>query len=121
MGSVIQFQEALGSLIDITPEPKKRNRINHDLKLSYDIHNSSVSSAWFDCSSLISKSFDFLVAKDSVSVNTETKDYLNPYEKYVDVKDLLSLKEISYLINEDDSLQLNLSLLKNLEFKKTQK
>jgi hypothetical protein len=54
-------------------------------------------------------------------VNTETKDYLNPYEKYVDVKDLLSLKEISYLINEDDSLQLNLSLLKNLEFKKTQK
>lgn len=114
MENIIQFQEALGSLIDISPEPKKVTKRVHEFKLSYDTNHSSVSSAWFDCSSLISKSFNFLVETESKNMTVDSiSDHLNLYENNVELNDILSLEEIHVLINDEDDL--HLSNLQGLE------
>lgn len=100
MDSLLQFQETLGSLIDIAPEPKKVKRKKHNIKLFYDIHNSDVSSAWAESACEISKSYDLLIKNEAD--DNKLKDYLKSYEKIIEIGKSISLKEISDLVNEHD-------------------
>lgn len=99
MENILQFQDALGSLIDIAPEPKKVKRKTHSIKLIYDTHNSDVSSAWADSIYEISKSYNHLI--DNGLHNHQLKllkEKLKSYENNIDLGKRLSLKEISTLV-----------------------
>jgi|GEM_PF-3588272 len=104
MEIMLQLQEALGSLIDIDPEPKKVKRRTHRIKLLYDSNNSDVSSAWADAIYEISNSYDFLVKESDEHYNKSKllNDYLKSYENNIDLGSRLSLNKISAIVNECD-------------------
>ncbi|AZG35634.1 MULTISPECIES: hypothetical protein [Shewanella] len=121
MENILQFQTALGSLVDIVPEPKKVKRKTHSIKLSYDLNNSNVSSAWADSIYEISKSFDRLVDDEARQAKKNVfKSYFKSYEHTIDLGDKISLNELIDAINEFDahSNQLRLKNSRKVETKK---
>lgn len=95
MDNILQFQEALGSLIDIVPEPEKVKRKTHKVELLYDTRQSSVPAAWADCSSHVSKAYSVLTSQELANPT-----YVTCID--IDIGERLSLKEISKLVNEGD-------------------
>ncbi|MGL1957161.1 MAG: hypothetical protein OCD00_07595 [Colwellia sp.] len=102
MDNILHIQTALGSLVDLVPEPKRVKRKSHNIKLFYDFCNSDVASAWAECNYEISQSYDSLTEDAEYHGRLALyKDYLKSYERVLDLGKKISLNNV---VCENDEL-----------------
>jgi hypothetical protein len=84
------------NLINIFPLLNKVNRIDHSIRISYDINNSDTDSAWQDVCSEISNSYNFLT--NTVPYD-DNNSQLKPEKMIIEIGKKISIDDISILIN----------------------
>ena len=83
MNNLLYVGEALGSLINLTPKPKKLKIKRHQIELKYDFMNSNVLSAWQDTSVAIGEAYAILIADDLVPVQKKLVKKFQQENSYI--------------------------------------
>jgi len=93
MNNLLYVGEALGSLINLTPKPKKLKIKRHQIELKYDFMNSNVLSAWQDTSVAIGEAYAILIADDLVPVQKKlVKKFQQENSYIVDIGNKIKLR-----------------------------
>lgn len=100
MENILQLNDAIGSLIDIVPEPKKAKRKNHKIALLYDTKNSDVGSAWAESADAIANAYRVLLVNESVVSHSLQKNYMKRFENFIDLQKSPSIEDLVTLVND---------------------